>query len=1230
MVCAGMPVEPTLAASRLIVVDPLTLWLAKQPACEGTRLRPHELHSEGWPCMGKDALRSLAVVPSAATPPSTSNARAKKSCARPSPSLLLWGCLWSFCLSMLCSWVFNDEGDGNLRRIAPSVLFHVLTHVFQTTLWFRFTDGAACSMTGWVVWAVVGSLARAGSRAWSIMEGHPDAALSETVASIGERPMQRIALLVFYIVVEAIQAIVPLLWFVPMSAAYRRREENAQLLLEMETRAVKAAASELPYTRTRYGDFDWDLEQPDRQSSRSSSSTSEEEEDIVQRVWGEDPPPHPPSARSVVSAQSVMGKVDAATPSEGEAVPEETVRAWGDDMRGRRTASAADCAPDVVQGQRRVSRTADDLAIVGIDSSAAVGESLADEPPMSHRHRASFSSSQGDASGGVTSERPRRAELVVDTECGPLSLPEIPDLPTAVVRHATPASSDSGPVDRQTSEPVTRARRQSLRERSELLARKVLGQAGSPADITRHSRAATEGTPPQHPSSSSARTHRRNLTSASGSTTGPSTPARVVAARALTTIEQHAELVAIPLSRLEQMDPSTPDNAKVVPFSEPQSHPAPPLSKTLSKPMSFSEKLKAGSAAVDEERLPPAPVWRAWACCGSVVPPSEMRLHRFLSGDTPQYMLRNPCCCIAACPLFILKFCVDMESLACRCRVCRCCAPGISRVVPSIDGGKEVVVSESQMKRVVTATLGQLKSFQAETDSPAAEGDDDSPKLVERRFSPQARVRLAGDACCCCTDCCTSAVCRQSSDGQPPELSPLERACRCCCIRRSALWPPGFMTVIGGLVAVLGPLLAMVRQVFGVNLAVTLGTPLLALLFVGSVLFDVLRREEGRRRLDGGTLLGALLLLEGATGSAGAVFLEVLVQSQGYEYLAVLLAYFALVAALTVVWDKASSAIARKGEDRQAFVFALEVQMAVFTNLTLSLGQNVGNYEYWVSLLIKVLGIILFESNLTGDAVHWFITGRIWWRFGSAREGLLHLARAKRSLLAEQVGISAAFLAIAAEALLVSSPQTGLDAVLSRGSPDEEAVDAAVRALVAAGVAFLIITLFANKVALWIIRWKVARARLRKGGILAMVGGIAAVRRLAIKGAASRDPSLASASAAAGAMAPVAAGRRVDSIHTSDGTEWVRHETESIASAEHRRRLYELSKAPCSHGCVGCLVWCGWRCNRFRKSLFARPERSVFLVRHWKEFVLATSLALTAAIPAAFLTQARIASEASS
>jgi len=462
-----------------------------------------------------------------------------------------------------------------------------------------------------------------------------------------------------------------------------------------------------------------------------------------------------------------------------------------------------------------------------------------------------------------------------------------------------------------------------------------------------------------------------------------------------------------------------------------------------------------------DERYAPAPTSRAWACCGSVVPPEELELWEVVYGE-----VHAPCSEQDSA----LPWCVAL-------------LPGDAFRGTAAPGAAPAAGAESR---------DYERTQVAPPEPRGADGADPRPSDAELAGHPvsgsfggrhdlRSRLRLAADPCQpCLTRCCTAQSCRRG-----------EGCCGCACSRRSAVWPPGFMTVVGVVVATPSAVLPPLRYENVPAITAPGGSLLMALFYAFAVAYDYLRREEGRRRLDGGTLLGAAVFIEVITGGASAVLEVVLrLRGNGLVFLGLVYGYMAAASVLVAAWQKAAPATAATQNQRQPFVFVLELTVSMFTVLTFVLSQRLDSAGFWLALFAKFSAILVLQTQLHKDIRRWFSTGRITLRFDTASQGEEQLTRAERSLFAEQVAATVCAVALLAEELALTigiADRPVLTPILPGGGRNPwDSVSASL-------VTFVALSLAAVPVSQVILRRKIATSRLRKA--MHVVMGLVVMKR---------------------------------------------------------------------------------------------------------------------------------------
>jgi hypothetical protein len=650
--------------------------------------------------------------------------------------------------------------------------------------------------------------------------------------------------------------------------------------------------------------------------------------------------------------------------------------------------------------------------------------------------------------------------------------------------------------------------------------------------------------------------------------------------------------------------------------------------------------MEQSKAAIEEERYPPAPIWRAWACCGSVVAPAEMELFYFVNGNRYPRPARPPlgcswCFCCAQWEDLSADD-ADATNQCCLSRRLRVEEPSsllldeggsvapakpvieitpvtfLGAAAPSMEGhtpqlpsltrgGSRVGLAQPSRRAIAVQRNLEHVLLDAEPDCPESksklqlqshrrlfakaphdgslEGEEENEPQLHLKSGLTTKIRLHGDYCFCCSHLCTSLACRPGiSDA---DLAPYGRCCRWFCHRRCAAWPPGFMMCVGMMVAFLGPALPLVRIFAHAEIAVSGGAPFIALVFCVAAMFDSYRRDEARRRQDAGTLLGGVFLMEAMVGATGVVLLQALeAGGNSLVFLATAQAYLMLVTIMLSVWERMASAVARHEADRQVFVFVLELLASVYTVLAFVLSLNVDSYEFWISLFTKIVGIILVETQLHLDLFFWYRFGRTQFRFHSARDGYLRLQLSRRSLLAEIIGSGVALVALGVENIALSANWVD-EPVLTAARDRSLSTRIGEKALIASACTFVLLRLVTVPVSEWLIRKKLARNRWRKA-IFVILGGIRMARRLDV-------------------LLVVSAMRRKQNEHIREGGGGGGGGGGEVSILATRQELAQTDEKDYS------------------------MQGDSIVGEHFWEFLLAVSFALISAIPGAFFTRARLA-----
>ncbi|KAA0167885.1 hypothetical protein FNF31_00820 [Cafeteria roenbergensis] len=327
------------------------------------------------------------------------------------------------------------------------------------------------------------------------------------------------------------------------------------------------------------------------------------------------------------------------------------------------------------------------------------------------------------------------------------------------------------------------------------------------------------------------------------------------------------------------------------------------------------------------------------------------------------------------------------------------------------------------------------------------------------------------------------------------------------------------MTVVGLATALSSVFLPLVQFELGVRAAVALGSVLMAIVYGGAVLFDSLRREAPRRRLDGGTLLGATIFIETITGGGSAALQFVLSTREvsGALFVFVLCCYMGMATGLVAVWERVAVATAARETEQQPLVFVIELAVSVFTVLPFVLSQRLDNWEFWLSVGVKMAGIILIDTRLASDVIVWLRSGRTLVRYPTSRQGVVLAMRAERGLLAEQLGVTVCAAALMAEEVAL---QTGIVSrpVLTIAAPGEDRDSWA--AALASLAAFLLLATVAVPISEAIVARKLARSRVRKA--LLGVYGLVVMHKEALRRV-RRVPALAARAKALDELSPATA-----------------------------------------------------------------------------------------------------------
>ena len=508
----------------------------------------------------------------------------------------------------------------------------------------------------------------------------------------------------------------------------------------------------------------------------------------------------------------------------------------------------------------------------------------------------------------------------------------------------------------------------------------------------------------------------------------------------------------------------------------------------------LSSRALVGGRGARGEQSPaafPAPVWRAWACCGSVVPPSELELWYLVHPASPGW---NP----HADALPWRHVCCDPSGRL------WCWRKSARRVAPSAElGGSQQPSSgrgaSSQAGEGALLVLSAAKPDGSDREAPQ---DDDgiaatttgqsvsggvlTPARTPRRLLSRkqavastrvgaaARFRMARDACMC-----LSAPCSRAAKGD---------CCRRACTRRGAAWPPGFMTVVGTGIAILSTAVGNVPFETGSRLTLSVASFAIAVAFCAAVIFDSARREGSRRRLDGGSLLGALVILDTAMGGSGAA-LEIVTSLRsvgGLVFVGALWSYQIVASGVIWVWQLVAPAVMLHPDHRHSFLLVLELAMTMSTLMTLVLSQPLTRWEFWVSLLSRAGALVLLKTQAPDDLFAMLRGSRAQARYATAARGDSLGSRTLHSLAVEQLACGCVAAVICTEQLLWAVGWIDIPVLaLSTAEPGKEtdALWSALAALVAIG-------LIAVPLAETRVRQKMARSRLRA----AIIATLAAVR----------------------------------------------------------------------------------------------------------------------------------------
>jgi len=404
------------------------------------------------------------------------------------------------------------------------------------------------------------------------------------------------------------------------------------------------------------------------------------------------------------------------------------------------------------------------------------------------------------------------------------------------------------------------------------------------------------------------------------------------------------------------------------------------------------------------------------------------------------------------------------------------------------------------------------------------------------------------------------------------------------------------MTVVGVLTGLCAVVFPVLKFELGVGAIVTFGSLAAVVIYCVAVMFDSVRREGGRRRLDGGTLLGATIFIEATTGGAGAILEAALSQqsSSGIGFVTLMVGYMTVAGLLVAMWERAAPATAALADERQPFVFVLELTMSIFTVLTFVLSQRLDNWEFWASLAVKVGGIILIDTRLHQDLFAFLRTGRRFVKYVTSKEGADLAAKAERSLMAEQAGATVCVVVLIAEGVAVALGVA--DRVVLTQSARQSDVFAA---LVASLVAFAMLAIVAVPISDVVVRRKLARARLRKATLVAL--GMVLLRRRGTSRKAVKSRAVALAAQRAGMP---------DAPAMSDSPS---HQAEDRDLRPPAGAVEAGPGAPAELETAG-----SWQA-----STAGQAAAASFVTQFWWEFALMAAFAVLASVSGAYTTRSR-------
>lgn len=247
------------------------------------------------------------------------------------------------------------------------------------------------------------------------------------------------------------------------------------------------------------------------------------------------------------------------------------------------------------------------------------------------------------------------------------------------------------------------------------------------------------------------------------------------------------------------------------------------------------------------------------------------------------------------------------------------------------------------------------------------------------------------------------------------------------------------MTVVAAVLTTLAPTSFLLRQFMKGGFPSSLST-LVAFALIIAVLWDSIRREQARRRLDAGSLLAFLVYVDGFTAGASDFLVSILgSETNSAARIALLALYQVGLVLMLRMWESLASASCLEDAARQPLLLLAELSTATFTYVAF-LAVNPMRPEFFIVLAVKLLTLVFVNSNLHWDVLHYLTRSRSRRRFVGTREAWVMTRRAFRKLFAEQLAVIAVVVVIASEEVLVRTSAISNRVLTARGQtqPDSQ------------------------------------------------------------------------------------------------------------------------------------------------------------------------------------------------